>query len=80
MKKIFVSLLILMSTAATAANQPDAAADLHRLFEATWQKELAADPQMANYLGDNRYNDRWTDMSKEAIAGRHRHEIGRAHV
>jgi len=74
-KKIFVSLLILLSTAATAANQADAAADLHRLFEATWQKELATDPQMANYLGDNRYNDRWTDMSKEAIAARHRHDL-----
>ena len=77
MKKILVSLLILLSTAAPAS-QSDAAADLHRLFEATWQKELVADPQMANYLGDNRYNDRWTDMSKEAIT--RRHQIGRAHV
>ena len=74
MKKILVSLLILLSTAAPAS-QSDAAADLHRLFEATWQKELVADPQMANYLGDNRYNDRWTDMSKEAITRRHQHDL-----
>jgi hypothetical protein len=46
-KKILVSLLILLSTAAPAS-QSDAAADLRRLFEATWQKELAGDPQMAN--------------------------------
>ena len=75
MKKIFVPLLMLLSTAAMAAGKPDAAADLHRLFETTWQKELDADPQMANYLGDNRYNDRWTDMSKDAIAGRHQHDV-----
>lgn len=75
MKKIFVAFLILLSTAATAAGKPDATADLHRLFEATWQKELAADPQMANYLGDNRYNDRWTDMSAAAITRRHQHDL-----
>lgn len=48
---------------------------LRELFDRTWQKELAADPQFANYLGDNRYNDRWTDMSAAAFEQRHQHDL-----
>ena len=40
---------------------------LYALFERTWEAELAADPQSATYLGDTRYNDRWTDLSIAAI-------------
>jgi uncharacterized protein (DUF885 family) len=59
---------------AFAAASPSPDAELRALFDATWQKELAADPLTANYLGDNRYNDRWTDMSSSAIEQRHRHD------
>lgn len=50
-------------------------ARLQSLFDSTWQKELAADPLLANYLGDNRYNDRWTDMSLEALEQRRQHDL-----
>ena len=63
------------SAAASQATSSAADAELRALFDATWQKELAADPSMANYLGDNRYNDRWTDMSAAAIARRHQHDL-----
>jgi len=43
---------------------------LYALFERTWEAELAADPQSATYLGDTRYNDRWTDLSIAAIEKR----------
>ncbi len=45
-----------------AANGP-----LLKLFDTTWQEDLADDPVAATQLGDPRYNDRWPDMSLEAI-------------
>ena len=58
------------ANAAAAAN-PAAATSaterLHALFRDSWQTELAADPLGANYLGDNRYNDRWPDLSAAGI-------------
>ncbi len=45
-------------------------ARLHALFEADWERGLAESPERSTYLGDRRYNDRWTDQSLEAIARR----------
>jgi len=57
--------------AATPAEQQGTATDrLYQLFEQTWQAELADNPEMASYLGDSRYNDRWTDLSLAAIERR----------
>ena len=65
------------ANAAAAAN-PAAATSaterLHALFRDSWQTELAADPLGANYLGDNRYNDRWPDLSAAGIAKRQQHD------
>lgn len=47
---------------------------LQQLFEATWEAELAANPTMASYRGDARYNDRWTDMSAAGIERRRLHD------
>lgn len=49
------------------AQRQMADADLHRLLAEDWQRELAADPVLATYLGDHRYNDRWVDLSESAI-------------
>lgn len=67
-----VSLTLLTTPAVTgaeraAAGQTPAAKQLYDLFERSWEAELAADPQSATYLGDTRYNDRWTDLSLAAI-------------
>lgn len=72
-----VALLALLTTVRTQAAEPSFEGDtrLQELFESTWQSELAADPQFANYLGDNRYNDRWTDMSLGAIEHRRQHDL-----
>ncbi|MGA1376452.1 MAG: DUF885 family protein, partial [Steroidobacteraceae bacterium] len=70
----FAVLVFAVLMPATAAATPETETRLRALFDATWQKELAADPLMANYLGDNRYNDRWTDMSAAAIEQRHQHD------
>ncbi|MFZ9709596.1 MAG: DUF885 domain-containing protein, partial [Steroidobacteraceae bacterium] len=41
------------------------------LFERSWEEELVDNPMMASYLGDSRFNDRWTDMSSAALERRH---------
>ena len=51
----------------TGTTAEPASTSLTALFERTWEAELAADPQSATYLGDTRYNDRWTDLSIAAI-------------
>ena len=70
-----VSLTLLTTPTVTgteraAAGQTPAAKQLYDLFERSWEAELAADPQSATYLGDTRYNDRWTDLSLAAIEKR----------
>ncbi len=70
---LFVSLVVIpigMATERVSQDQSAAAQQLYALFERTWETELAADPQSATYLGDTRYNDRWTDLSMAAIEKR----------
>lgn len=43
---------------------------LHELFRVDWERMLADSPERSTYLGERRYNDRWTDLSPEAIARR----------
>jgi uncharacterized protein (DUF885 family) len=56
-----------MSTAAAT----DERVALHRLFEQTWQRDLAAAPTRATYIGDARYNDRWPELSRAARDRQH---------
>jgi uncharacterized protein (DUF885 family) len=58
---------------AQAVSSTDAAKNLHALFDEDWQWGLQQYPEGATLLGDNRYNDRLTDLSPEAI------ERGKAH-
>jgi uncharacterized protein (DUF885 family) len=72
------AILMAMLPSVEATTPPaarSAAADrLYALFDSAWQKELADNPMMATYVGDSRYNDRWTDMSAAGIARRHQHD------
>lgn len=61
------ALLQALATAAWA----DATADLHALFDAEWQRTLRDSPESASYLGDARYDDRWSDLSLAAHEQRH---------
>ncbi|MFM7708840.1 MAG: DUF885 domain-containing protein, partial [Gammaproteobacteria bacterium] len=64
-----------VARAAEAAPARSAAAQrLYALFDSAWQQELALNPMMATYVGDTRYNDRWTDLSAAGIARRHQHD------
>ena len=66
LKSLVAILLSLLAIPVGTAASPS----LYALFERTWEAELAADPQSATYLGDTRYNDRWTDLSIAAIERR----------
>ncbi len=41
---------------------------LTALLDEQWQYTLRTSPEFASVLGDRRYNDRWRDLSPEAIA------------
>jgi uncharacterized protein (DUF885 family) len=64
------SLLVAALLAAPVPALADATADLHALFDREWERDLAERPESATYIGDRRYNDRWSDISAAAIAAR----------
>ncbi|GAA4798763.1 DUF885 domain-containing protein [Lysobacter hankyongensis] len=43
---------------------------LHDFFAQEWERGLRERPEGASFQGDLRFNDRWTDQSLAAIAGR----------
>jgi uncharacterized protein (DUF885 family)/prolyl oligopeptidase PreP (S9A serine peptidase family) len=47
---------------------------LNAFFDAEWEWLLKEAPTFASFLGDDRYNDRWPDISLDAIERRHRHQ------
>ena len=48
---------------------------LHDLFDREWEYDLRESPTRASQLGDRRWNDRWGDVSLEAIKRRHEHDV-----
>src|SRR5215510_12054215 len=46
---------------------------LHALFAAEWDYEMEQYPVWASTLGDRRWNDRWEDLSLDAIQKRYDH-------
>ena len=71
-----VALSAVSAPAGTAApNTVTATRALHALFDSTWERELHDNPESASYLGDPRYNDRWTDESIAGIEARHRDDV-----
>jgi uncharacterized protein (DUF885 family) len=58
--------------AAKSANAP-----LVKLFDQTWQEDLADDPIGATAAGDMRYNDKWPDMTPLAIDARQKKNYSR---
>jgi uncharacterized protein (DUF885 family) len=41
--------------------------DLQKIIDDEWEVRLLADPLMATYVGDHRYNDRFPDSSEEGM-------------
>ncbi len=48
---------------------------LQKLFDDEWEWTMREFPTFASMLGDRRFNDRWTDVSIEAVERRHQHRL-----
>lgn len=76
--KISWLLLLISFLLFAACNQlpttTDKAKNLHDLFKEDWEWQLKEFPEMATRQGDNRYNDKLTDISIEAIEKRKIHD------
>ncbi|SHH19567.1 DUF885 family protein [Massilia sp. CF038] len=68
MRRVLVALAFLAASPVFAAPQDHPA--LHQLFADEWERGLRDSPENASYQGDARFNDRWSDMSLQAIAKR----------
>ena len=64
---------MVVKLAAQAPPAGDAGSRLHALFDREWEWELQQSPLTASALGDKRWNDRWDDMSLDALDKRQEH-------
>jgi uncharacterized protein (DUF885 family) len=48
---------------------------LYGLFASEWDYQMERNPTWASTLGDRRWNDRWPDVSLQAIARDHQHSL-----
>lgn len=48
---------------------------LHQIFDAEWVYLMRQSPEFSSFLGGKIYNDRWSDLSLEAIERRHQHTL-----
>ena len=64
--------VILHAQTKPAETNPSAKA-LHAFFDAEWDYAMEQNPTWASSLGDRRWNDRWEDISLEAIRKREEH-------
>ena len=68
---ILLFLFVLMTLDFTVSQQQsgqtkaDSADQLKSLLDEEWQYELRSSPEFATWIGDSRYNDRWSDNSPE---------------
>jgi uncharacterized protein (DUF885 family) len=72
--KLLVGLIVALPLAAQAAPETQrstAAVELHRLFDAEWERNLRENPITATYIGETRYNDRWPDLSLAGVQASH---------
>ncbi len=70
---VLALMLLAVATPAAQSAEPSSSAtkELHALFESEWERGLRENPVAASYQGDSRYDDRWTDLSADALARSH---------
>ncbi len=57
------------------SNDSEATKQLYALFDSEWERNLRQSPTFATFLGDKRYNDKWSNNSLSAIEARHKEDI-----
>lgn len=83
---LLTTMLLVMSQPNLIAQEPSAkkgvpaktsaAKTLHALFDAEWEYTMEQNPTWASVLGDRRWNDRWPEMSLDAIEKRQARRVG----
>lgn len=71
---VVIALVVLCLSSSVMAQDAVTTRALHDLFAREWDYDLRESPTRASQLGDRRWNDRWTDMSLNAIQRRHDHD------
>jgi uncharacterized protein (DUF885 family) len=56
-----------LSASLQAQDKSSIGKDLHALFDAEWERSLRENPVLATYIGDHRFDDRWSDLSPAAL-------------
>ncbi|MBS1814350.1 MAG: DUF885 domain-containing protein [Acidobacteria bacterium] len=81
LKSVLRSIAVAAVLCSTVPNALHAQADpversrtLNALFKEYWEDLLLHSPETATYLGDKRYNDRWSDYSAAGVADQLRRE------
>ena len=68
---IIIAIFVALGGATMAVTAHAASADeFERLLQDAWEWQLRENPVFASRLGDRRYDDRWPDLSSEAIERR----------
>jgi uncharacterized protein (DUF885 family) len=67
---VLATFLIFLLPGVAPAADGDPVAALNALFEEVWERDMREDPSRASEYGDLRYNDRWPDLSPEAMRAR----------
>lgn len=73
MRKILIHAALVVLVASGCESGDQATASLSEIIDAEWEWSLENFPTYATFLGDTRFNDRFTDLSLDAIEARHRH-------
>ena len=68
-------LLVLLVHLPAVAAEPRPSTPLSSLLAEDWEYHLSHSPTFASILGDRRWNDRWDDLSLEALAAENQHDV-----
>lgn len=73
---VIIVLLTLISCAKTVENSDKVTEStegekLTKLIESDWERYIKGAPEMASYLGDNRYGNKWSNLSVKAVRDAH---------
>lgn len=71
---LVLAALIILALPLSAQQRTAPGKALHALLSEDWEFRLREYPEFATYLGDNRYGDRLTDLSRQAITRRQTHD------
>jgi uncharacterized protein (DUF885 family) len=74
-RAILLLFLVCAGALAPESYANEAGKTLHELFSAEWEYLMEQHPTWASSLGDRRWNDRWDNISLDALLKRHDHNV-----